>query len=287
MPGSARSRPRSTTWPAISATWPTRPRPIPERSPRCRNGDGSWPTIRRKYGADLAGGARVRRRRTAVGSTNWSVTISERKRWRRRSRPPGSGWPARPPRSPAQRRDVAPRLARGVQRRLRDLAMPNAVIGVAVEGPDPADAVLSSSPPTAESSSACTEGGLRRRAGPGHARAAPGPQRGARHAAVRRGRFGDRRHRGDGGGSGAGRSRNPPPGAGGHTPSTSGRLCRSSSCGREARKGRFGEDVRSAPSSTTIGSPSCPACCRARPTASRPDSHAAELLGPPAEAARA
>jgi DNA repair protein RecN (Recombination protein N) len=42
----------------------------------------------------------------------------------------------------AQRREVAPRLARGVQRRLRDLAMPNAVIGVSVEGPDPADTVL-------------------------------------------------------------------------------------------------------------------------------------------------
>ena len=41
----------------------------------------------------------------------------------------------------AQRRDVAPRLARGVQRRLRDLAMPNAVVGVEVEGPDPADGV--------------------------------------------------------------------------------------------------------------------------------------------------
>ena len=41
----------------------------------------------------------------------------------------------------AQRREVAPRLARGVQRRLRDLAMPNATVGVEVEGPDPADGV--------------------------------------------------------------------------------------------------------------------------------------------------
>ena len=39
------------------------------------------------------------------------------------------------------RRAVAPRLARNVQRRLRDLAMPNAAVGVAVEGPDPADTV--------------------------------------------------------------------------------------------------------------------------------------------------
>lgn len=41
-----------------------------------------------------------------------------------------------------ERRAVAPLLARNVQRRLRDLAMPNAAIGVAVEGPDPADTVV-------------------------------------------------------------------------------------------------------------------------------------------------
>ena len=174
--------------------------------------------------------------------------------------------PCWPPVGPAP-----PALAAAVESRLRLLAMPRARVEVDVAGADGADVrfLLAANP--GEPAAAAGQGGLRRRAGPGHAGAAPGaPRRRRPHAGVRRGR---RRHRRRGRarrGPGPGRPGPRPPGAGRHPPRPGGRLRR--------RPGGWPRRPRSTgarcpprrPSTATPGCASSPACWRAPPTPHRP-----------------
>ena len=162
------------------------------------------------------------------------------------------------------RRAAAPELARAVEAHLHELAMPKARVEVAVaDDPEGRRGHVPARRQPGRAAAAAGQGGLRRRAGPGDAGAAPRPHRGARHPGVRRGRRRRRRRGGAGGRTRAGPPRAAPPGAGRHPPAPGGGVRPGTRSPSTSRSPTVGAWPRPARSRARPGWSSWPGCCRA------------------------